>query len=214
MKNLWPRLRAVLLIVSPVGPGRALPVAGLLLLSLAAAEAAQAQTTFHGLVVLIDFPDAVGTIPLARADDIINGVGYTEPTVTASLRDYWFAQSRQTVDLTHDVVGYYRAPQPASWYSGQSFSAFISLAQSALDWVVADNPAYDWNSLSRASGVMNRNGTEEGTFLSIAFMTTAWIPGTGGTHWLPWTAPTVCPRSRSLPARSCHRGTATSTCSG
>ena len=37
---------------------------------------------------------------------------------------------------------------------------------------------------------MNRNGTEEGTFLSINFITTGWIPGTGGTHWLTgWTAP-------------------------
>jgi hypothetical protein len=36
---------------------------------------------------------------------------------------------------------------------------------------------------------MNRRGDEEGSFLAVSFMTTAWIPGTGGTHELPWTAP-------------------------
>jgi len=148
-----------------------------------------ARTNFHGLVVLIDFPDAPGAVPLARADSIINGIGYTEPTVTRSLRDYWYAQSRGNVAITHDVFGYYRAPQTAAWYNAQGF-AFQSLATEALNWVVATNPGYDWNALSLASGPMNRNGTEEGTFLSIAFLTTAWIPGTGGTHWLlGWTAP-------------------------
>lgn len=150
--------------------------------------------TFHGLVVFIDFPDAPGTITMSRANDIINTVGYTEPTVTASLRDYWFQQSRGNVAITHDVFGYYRAPQSAAWYMAEPFTEYINLISDALDWVVSNNPAYDWNALSLANGPMNNNGTEEGTFLSINFMTTAWIPGTGGTHWLtPWTAPNGVP---------------------
>jgi M6 family metalloprotease-like protein len=150
----------------------------------------QARTNFHGLVVLIDFPDAPGTTPLARVDSIINGIGYTEPTVTHSLRDYWYAQSRGQIAITHDVFGYYRAPQTAAWYNNAQGFTFQSLVADALNWVVATNPGYDWNALSLASGPMNRNGTEEGTFLSVAFLTTAWIPGTGGTHWLlGWTAP-------------------------
>jgi M6 family metalloprotease-like protein len=161
-----------------------------LLLCPTPSQTVHATGTLHGLVVLIDFPDSPATIPVSRAHDIINGVGCTEPTVTRSLRDYWYAQSRGAVALTHDVVGYYRAPQPASWYNTQTFAAYISLVRDALDWTIATNPGFDWNALSLASGRMNRNGTEEGTFLSISFLTTAWIPGTGGTHWLTgWTAP-------------------------
>lgn len=152
--------------------------------------AAHAQTPLHGLVVLIDFPDAPATIPTARVDDIVNGAGYVERTVTRSLRDYWHSESRGHVVVTHDVVGYYRAPKPASWYNTQPWQEYLALARSALDSLVATNPDFDWGALSLASGAMNRNGTEEGTFLSIAFLTTAWIPGTGGTHWLTgWTAP-------------------------
>lgn len=150
---------------------------------------ADAQTHFRGLLVLIDFPDRPATMPLARAENIINGLGYTEPNVTLSLRDYWRTQSRGRVDLTHHVAGYYRAPQPASWYETQTYHAFLALAAEALDWVADTQPEFDWGGLSRAEGPMNRRGDEEGSFLAVSFMTTAWIPGTGGTHELPWTAP-------------------------
>jgi M6 family metalloprotease-like protein len=160
-----------------------------LVAALAVPAIADAQSRFRGLLVLIDFPDRPANMSLARAEHIINGIGYTEPAVTRSMRDYWRAQSRGQVDLTHHVVGYYRAPQPASWYETQTFHAFIALATEALDWVVTTNPDFDWDGLSRASGPMNRRGDEEGSFLAVSFMTTAWIPGTGGTHELPWTAP-------------------------
>src|SRR5688572_29826518 len=88
-----------------------------------------AQSSFHGLVVFIDFSDFPANVDISRADDIINTAGYTEPTVTASLRDYWYAQSRQQVIITHDVFGYYRAPQTAAWYNTMSFQEFIVLAK-------------------------------------------------------------------------------------
>lgn len=160
-----------------------------------------AQTGFRGLVVLIDFPDQPANVALSRANNIINGAGYTEATVTSSLRDYWYRQSRGKIDITHDVFGYYRAPQTAAWYAAHPFAEFILLVKEALNWVVANNPGYDWNSLSLANGAMNRNGTEEGTFLSINFITTAWIPGTGGTHWLTgWTAPNGVPTQQIVGA--------------
>jgi M6 family metalloprotease-like protein len=170
-------------------------------LLLCPAPSQTATGTFHGLVVLIDFPDSPATIPVNRAHNIINGVRYKEPTVTRSLRDYWYAQSRGQVVFTHDVVGYYRAPQPASWYQTQPFDEYIALVRAALDWVVMTNPAFDWNALSLANGEMNRNGTEEGTLLAISFLTTAWIPGTGGTHWLTgWTAPNGVPTQQIVGA--------------
>ena len=161
----------------------------MLVAALAVPAVADAQSQFRGLLVLIDFPDRPAILPLARAENIINGIGYTEPSVTLSLRDYWRAQSRGKVDLTHYVVGYYRAPQPASWYESQTFHAYIALTMQALDWVADTYPEFDWEGLSRASGPMNRRGDEEGSFLAVSFMTTAWIPGTGGTHELLWNAP-------------------------
>ena len=158
-------------------------------------------TKLRGLVILIDFSDKPANVTVTRANQIINGVGYTEATVTRSLRDYWFAQSRGRVELTHEIVGYYRAPQTAAWYQARTFNEYITLVRSALDWTVANRPNLDWNGLSLASGPMNRNGTEEGTFLSINFLTTAWIPGTGGTHWLlGWTAPNGVPTQQIVGA--------------
>ena len=154
----------------------------------------RAQTELRGLIVLIDYPSEAGEdatpIPIGRVRNIINGVDYTEPNVTRSLRDYWTAQSRGNVTLTHDVFGYFTAPHPASYYNARTFAEFIALTRDALDWVVATNPGYDWDSLSLASGDMNRTGIEEGTFLAVSFLSTEWIPGIGGTHHLTgWTAP-------------------------
>ena len=153
-------------------------------------QTTHAQTQIRGLVILIDFPDFPANISLTRANDLINGVGYTEPTATRSLRDYWYAQSRGKVVVTHDVIGDFRAPQTAAYYNTRPWIDIIALFTQALNWVVANNPSYNWNALSLANGPMNRTGYEEGRFLSINLMTTAWIPGTGGTHDLPdWTAP-------------------------
>ena len=111
-------------------------------------------TKLRGLVILIDFSDKPADVTVTRANQIINGVGYTEATVTRSLRDYWFAQSRGRVELTHEVVGYYRAPQTAAWYQARTFNEYITLLRSALDWTVANRPNLDWNALSLASGPM------------------------------------------------------------
>ncbi len=140
-------------------------------------------------MILIDFSDAPADVSLSRATQLVNGIGYTEPHVTSSLRDYWFRQSRGKVNLTQDVVGYFRAPQPASWYNSQPFIEFINLCYQALAWLQTSQPAFNWGGLSLANGAMNRAGYEEGGFLSVSFMCTAWIPGVGGTHDLFWVAP-------------------------
>ncbi|MGY3053014.1 M6 family metalloprotease-like protein [Pedobacter sp. UYEF25] len=138
-----------------------------------------------GLVILIDFSDAPANVLLTRADSLINGLNYTEPTVTASVRKYWLNQSRGKVDLQHDIFGYFRAPQTAAWYKKQNWTVFLDLSKQALEWFKKENPKYDWNSLSVSS-----DAGEEGTFLSMNFFTTDWIAGSGGTHRInDWTAP-------------------------
>jgi M6 family metalloprotease-like protein len=168
---------------------RLLPLLVCMLLA-PALGARQAPTSLHGLVVLIDFPDAEAQHSVEEIDARVNEVGFSNAEMDHSIRDYWFAQSRGAVDLTHDVVGFYRAPQTAAWYRTQPWETSVELMRDALDWVVQQYPAFDWDALSLASGDLNRNGTEEGTFLSIMFFTSDNVPGAGGTHWLTgWTAP-------------------------
>ncbi|TDG36228.1 hypothetical protein EZJ43_09500 [Pedobacter changchengzhani] len=138
-----------------------------------------------GLIILIDFSDAPANITRDRADSVVNGLNYTEPTVTSSVRKYWLTQSRGNIDIKHDVVGYFRAPHTAAWYKAQNWTSFLTLSKQALAWFKKTNPNYDWNSLS----ISNDKG-EEGTFLSMNFFTTDWIAGSGGTHRIDdWTAP-------------------------
>ena len=174
---------------------RLLVVAVVLVLHSVTFSAAPVPTTLRGLMVLIDFPNLPGRIPVDRADKIINGVRYKEPSVTKSFRDYWFAQSRKRIVLLHEVVGYYRAPHNWEFYRDTpNFNEDIKgLYKDALDWVAATRPGFDWGALSLANGPMNRNGSEEGTFLAISFMTDAWFQGSGGTHWIDWTAPNGVP---------------------
>ena len=148
-------------------------------------KASESGTKFKGLIILIDFPDKPANIDLVRVENVINGSGYKDASVSSSLKDYWLAQSRGHVVLTNDVRGYFRAPQPASWYKEQPWTEFLSLAKLALNWVVENNKNYDWNSLSRS-----RDPGELGTLLSVNFLTTEWICGSGATHLLnDWAAP-------------------------
>lgn len=142
-------------------------------------------TQLKGLMVFIDFSDAPSTIPINKADSIINGLNYTEAMVSTTVRKYWMTQSRGKIDLQHDVIGYFRAPHTAEWYKSQSWTEFLTLSKLALEWVKASDPNYDWNSLS-----LSKDAGEEGTLLSVNFFTTVWIAGSGGTHQISdWTAP-------------------------
>ena len=147
----------------------------------------QAQVDLKGIVLLVDFADDPEDLEVERVDDLMNGIGYTEPDVPSSIRDYWMVQSRDSISLTHDIFGYYRAPETAEWYSEEPWTVVYDLLKDALDSLVVQNPDYDWDQLS-----LNDNPGFAGTFLSINIVTTAWVAGSGGTHYLPggeWEAP-------------------------
>lgn len=149
------------------------------------------QVNLRGLVLLIDFADDPEDLPINRVDSLINGISYTEALVPTSLRNYYRIQSRDSILLTHEIFGYYRAPETAAWYAEQEWTVVYDLLTDALDSAVAQNPGYNWDELS----LNNRPGFE-GTFLSINVVTTTWVAGSGGTHYLPggmWTAPNGVP---------------------
>lgn len=145
------------------------------------------QVGLKGLVLLIDFADDPMDLPLERVDSLMNGITYTEDDVPHTIRNYYLVQSRDSISLTHEIFGYYRAPETAAWYADQEWPIVYDLLTDALDSMVAQNPDFDWDQLS-----INDKPWAYETFLSINVVTTAWVAGSGGTHYLPdgdWVAP-------------------------
>lgn len=150
-----------------------------------AAGGAVAQTVHKkGLIIMVEFPDRPASLAMSRVNNIINGAGYSEPNIAVSLRDYWYTQSRGKMDLTHDVVGYYLAPHPTTWYNSQPEEEVSNLIRLALDWFRNNNPGYDWNTLT---------ASPEGRLFSIHLFSTEHLsptigPGVGN-HVVGWVAP-------------------------
>ena len=82
-----------------------------------AAESKYSATTGtgKGLVVLVDFSDRVGTIPVAEYDKAFNGDTYDS---LGSIRTWTEAISYQKYTASHTVMGYMRAAYPTSHYTG------------------------------------------------------------------------------------------------
>lgn len=163
----------------------------LLFLSLTSFHTVYSQVDLKGLVLLVDFADDPADLTTDRVDSLINGITYTEPLVPSTIRNYWLVQSRDSISLTHEIFGYYRAPETAAWYAAQPWTVVYDLLTDALDSVVAQNPDYDWDQLT-----VNTTPGLAGAFLSVNVVTTAWVAGSGGTHYLPggtWTAPNGVP---------------------
>jgi len=128
-----------------------------------------------GILVLVDFSDAPATLPLAKAQDIINTSGYTEKGVGINFRDYWLSVSRGHCDYTTDIFGYFRAPHPTKWYNEKGWQSSVELTAQAMKWVVKNNPKYDWNSLSLDHAK---------TLLAVTTAYSTRIAGSGATHHL------------------------------
>jgi M6 family metalloprotease-like protein len=138
-----------------------------------------------GITILIDFEDKPADLTLERVDNLINGEGYSEPGVPHSVRDYYQNQSRNAIDLTYDIFGYYRAPLTFAEYSTMDWTIVNDIVTDALDSIVVNHPDYDWDAVSTRS----EPGLEN-ALLSVNIVTTGWIPGAGGAHWsTDWTAP-------------------------
>ncbi len=129
--------------------------------------------TIHTLVVLIDFPDVPGTITTEEAIAMLNTPGTTGDDFDYSMRDYWWEVSRNTVIVENHVFGYYRAPQTTDWYNSQTYMGGVNLILEAFDWVVSENPDFDWDKLSLA---------EDGTFRGLSGIFSTRIPGSGAMH--------------------------------
>ncbi len=80
-------------------------------------------------VLLIDFPDRAGTLPLSHYEDLLFSKGSLP---TGSMRDYYQEVSLNKVDVTGSIHGWLRMPQPYSFYTnGESGGEWDSYPRNA-----------------------------------------------------------------------------------
>lgn len=72
----------------------------------------------YGLTILVDFSDASPAFSVEEIDAWLNERGYAENDLNGSVRDYYFDNSNGVVDFQNQIVGFYRASQPKSYYEG------------------------------------------------------------------------------------------------
>jgi M6 family metalloprotease-like protein len=90
-----------------------------------------------GLTILIDFSDAAPAFTKPQVEAWLNQRGYREGGLNGSIRDYYFDNSNGVVDFQNQVVGFYRASQPKSYYEADTgysrASALVNEVIAAID---------------------------------------------------------------------------------
>jgi len=90
----------------------------------------------HGLTLLVDFSDASPAFSALEVDDWLNQPGFSENGLNGSVRDYFFDNSNGVVDFQNQVVGFYRASKPKSYYEGgNGYSGASELVSELLEAV-------------------------------------------------------------------------------
>jgi immune inhibitor A len=74
--------------------------------------------TLKAIVILVDFIDNVGTAPVAHYDSLLSSCGCYP---TGSMRDYYLEVSYGSVEFITTVVGWFRLPQPYTYYTDSSY---------------------------------------------------------------------------------------------
>ncbi|MFT7588566.1 MAG: M6 family metalloprotease-like protein [Limisphaerales bacterium] len=150
-----------------------------------------ANTSVQGICIYIDYPDVLPTVTPTQLEGILNDLSHSEPGINRSFRTYWQQETRRNFDLQHDIF-YYTAPQPSTFYETIPWFDGIDLWRDALEWIIANNPTYDWNSLSKwnAADPFNaeRPGFLDGAIKSSFVISSAYGPaGLGAAHTPVWT---------------------------
>lgn len=144
-----------------------------------------ANTKYKGIAIYIDYPDVPAWVTPERLDSLLNGRSYQEEGAARSFRKYWYEQSRRNVDFTHDIF-FFRAPQPSTYYESITWQEGILLWKDALEWIIAQNPQYDWRTLSIIDDSFDK--PVKGGLASVMIISSKWGPaGIGASHGPNWT---------------------------
>jgi M6 family metalloprotease-like protein len=120
-----------------------------------AAPGTQLATKFYtapkgnvwGVTILVDFSDQAPAFTKPEIEAWLNQRNYTTGGLNGSVRDYYLDVSNGVVDFQNDVVGFYRAKNPKSYYEGGSsyarsdelFAEVIAAVDPMVDFSKYDN---------------------------------------------------------------------------
>jgi M6 family metalloprotease-like protein len=100
-----------------------------------------------GLTILVDFSDQAPAFTKPQIEAWLNERNYSVGGLKGSVRDYYLDVSNGMVDFQNEVVGFYRAKQPKSYYEGGSgyarsdelFAEVIAAVDASVDFSKFDN---------------------------------------------------------------------------
>ncbi len=137
-----------------------------------------ANTPFKGICIYIDYPDAPISVEESELELLINSMDYQTPSIQRTFRKYWNEQTRRNIDMTHDIF-YFRAPENTTYYKNIGWQESILLWKDALEFVIENNPDYDWSALDYH---------ENTGISSVMILSSSFDPaGMGATHYPQWT---------------------------
>lgn len=101
---------------------------------------ASSTSNVKGLAVLVDFPDTKSDISKSDINQFFNGVGYTGFGNNGSVRDYYYDVSGGKLTYTNNVIGFYTAKHPKSYYDDineetGSYAKSKELADEVFQWL-------------------------------------------------------------------------------
>ncbi|BCZ45872.1 metalloprotease [Clostridium gelidum] len=101
---------------------------------------ASSVNNVNGLTVLVDFPGTPSAISKSNIEQFFNGVGYTGFNNNGSVRDYYYDVSGGKVTYTNNVIGFFTAKHPKSYYDDineetGSYAKSDELANEAFEWL-------------------------------------------------------------------------------
>ncbi|MDP4180589.1 MAG: M6 family metalloprotease domain-containing protein [Bacillota bacterium] len=100
-----------------------------------------------GLTILIDFSDCPQSISKEEISNLINQEGYKGFDNNGSVRDYFYDISEGRLIYTNQVIGYYRAKNPKSYYNDLNATGRAKeLIMEALE--ALDKEGFDFSKLS------------------------------------------------------------------
>lgn len=99
-----------------------------------------------GLTILVDFYDCRKSFEVDEISDMLNLEGYSGYNNNGSVRDYFYDVSAGKLSFTNDVIGYYTARYPKTYYNANVAGRPQELVKEALDYAM--RRGYDFSKLT------------------------------------------------------------------
>jgi M6 family metalloprotease-like protein len=130
----------------------------------------QPKGKMYGIAMVVDFSDQPAKFTQEQLIDWLNKPGFSMGRTKGSVRDYYLECSNGQVDLNHDVVGYYRAKKPKSYYENASgYGTANELIREMIDYF---DPLVDFSKYDN-----DKNGTTEAISFVYAGSGKTWGKG-------------------------------------